>query len=88
MYIVAVGWIYVVLMMAITEHSVVGGILTFVLYGLLPIGVILYLMDAPRRRRNASAAQKMLHANKDNLIVLPSEDTAVSGRQEKDGNQT
>ena len=57
MYIVAIGWIYVVLMMSITEHSIVGGILTFVFYGVLPVGVILYVMSTSQRRRNARAAQ-------------------------------
>ncbi|MDF3036860.1 MAG: hypothetical protein K0S28_2134 [Paucimonas sp.] len=51
MLIVAIGWIYVVLMMSITEHSVIAGIMTFLLYGVLPLGVILYVMNAPRRKR-------------------------------------
>ena len=40
MYIVAIAWIYVVLMMAISENSVIAGLLTFTLYGLLPLAVI------------------------------------------------
>lgn len=52
MYIVAIAWIYVILMMAITENSVTAGILTFLFYGVLPVAVILYLMGTPQRRRN------------------------------------
>ena len=52
MYIVAIAWLYVVLMMAITEKSVVAGILTFILYGLLPLALVLWLVGTPRRRRN------------------------------------
>ena len=51
MYIVAIGWIYVVLMMSITETSVTAGVMTFFLYGILPLGVILYLLSTPERRR-------------------------------------
>ena len=56
MYIVAVAWLYVTLMMAVAEASasngsVLGAVITFVLYGLLPLSVLLYIMDTPGRRR-------------------------------------
>ncbi|MBN9428955.1 MAG: hypothetical protein J0H09_20845, partial [Burkholderiales bacterium] len=58
MYIVAIGWIYVVLLMSLTETSFGAGLATFVFYGLLPLSVLGYLMDGPgRRRRRARAAQ-------------------------------
>ncbi|MDR3481727.1 MAG: hypothetical protein P4L91_13560 [Burkholderiaceae bacterium] len=57
MYIVAIGWIYVVLMMSITETSVVAGVMTFLLYGILPLTVILYLLGTPERRRRRQAAE-------------------------------
>lgn len=60
MHIVAIAWIYVVLMMSITEHSVIAGIMTFLLYGVLPLTIILYLMGAPRRKRNRAKAEKLL----------------------------
>lgn len=52
MYIVAIAWLYVALMMAITEPNIVGGVLTFVFYGLLPCGLLLWLLGTPQRRRN------------------------------------
>jgi hypothetical protein len=52
MYIVAIAWLYVTLMMALTEHSLVAGILTFVFYGLLPCALLLWLIGTPQRRRN------------------------------------
>ena len=58
MLIVAIAWIYVVLMMSLTEHSVVAGIMTFLLYGVLPLGVILYLIGSPQRKRRRLAAEK------------------------------
>lgn len=54
MYIVAVGWIYVVLMMALTEPSIVGGVMTFVFYGLFPLAIVLWLAGTPERRRRAA----------------------------------
>ncbi|MGH8809797.1 MAG: hypothetical protein ACREX0_18140 [Noviherbaspirillum sp.] len=60
MYIVAIAWIYVVLMMSITEQSVIAGIMTFLLYGVLPLVAILYLMGTPQRKRNRLKAEKLL----------------------------
>jgi hypothetical protein len=56
MYLVAIGWIYVALMMAVAEAThtngtVLGGMFTFVLYGLLPVILVLYLMGTPARRK-------------------------------------
>ena len=51
MYIVAIGWLYVTLMVAITEKNIVAGVMTFVFYGLAPCSILLWLMDAPRRGR-------------------------------------
>jgi hypothetical protein len=56
MYIVPIAWLYVALMMAVAEATntngtVLGAIITFVLYGLAPIFLVMYLMGAPSRRR-------------------------------------
>ena len=56
MYIVAIAWIYVALMMSVAEATntngtVLGGIVTFILYGILPTSIIIYIMDSPRRKR-------------------------------------
>jgi hypothetical protein len=51
MHIAAVGWSYVVLMMAITEETVIAGIMTFFLYGVLPVTIILYITGTGGRRR-------------------------------------
>ena len=56
MYLVAIGWLYVALMMSVAEAtnttgSVLGAIVTFVLYGLLPTALVMYLLGAPARRR-------------------------------------
>lgn len=65
MYLVALAWMYVVSMMAVAEAtsaqgSILGAIITFVMYGVLPLALVLYLLGTPARRwrrRAAEAAQ-------------------------------
>jgi len=59
MYIIAIAWIYVVFMMSITEESVVAAVMTFLLYGVLPLAIILYLMGTPKRNRERQQAEKL-----------------------------
>jgi hypothetical protein len=51
MHIIAIAWIYVTLLMALTETNVTAGILTFGLYGLMPLTLLLWLLGTPERRR-------------------------------------
>jgi hypothetical protein len=51
MWILAIGWMYVVTLMAATEPSIVAGIMTFLFYGMLPLSLVLYLTGAWRRGR-------------------------------------
>jgi len=56
MYIVAIAWMFVVVLMTLAEAtspvgSVLGALVTFVLYGVLPLSIVLYLMGTPMRRR-------------------------------------
>jgi hypothetical protein len=56
MLIVAIAWIYVVSMMTLAEAtsqqgSVLGAVITFVLYGVLPLAIVLYIGNTPARRR-------------------------------------
>jgi len=55
LWIVAIGWMYVVTLMAATEPSVVGGIMTFFGYGVLPLSLVLYLGGVRFRRRSSSS---------------------------------
>ena len=64
MYLIVIAWIYVVLMMAVAEAtnatgSVLGAVVTFLLYGVGPAGLVAYLMSAPARgRRNKQRLQE------------------------------
>jgi hypothetical protein len=63
MYIVPIAWLYVALMMAVAEATnttgtVLGGIITFFLYGLGPVALVVYLMGAPARRKAIKVREK------------------------------
>lgn len=60
MYIVAIAWIYVVMMMSITETSLIAGFLTFLLYGVAPLALFLWLFGTPQRKRSRKAAEQHL----------------------------
>ncbi len=56
MYLVVIAWVYVALMMAVAEATsstgtVLGALVTFVLYCVLPLSLVVYLMATPARRR-------------------------------------
>ena len=56
MYLVVIAWIYVVLMMSVAEATnstgtLLGAIVTFVLYGAAPVALVVYLMGAPSRSK-------------------------------------
>jgi mannose/fructose/N-acetylgalactosamine-specific phosphotransferase system component IID len=69
MYIVAIAWIYVALMMSVAEATntngtVLGGIVTFILYGILPTAIIIYIMGTPHRKRTRLALEKQASEEK------------------------
>lgn len=58
MLIVIIAWMYVVILMALTEHSFIAGLMTFLLYGLLPLGTVVYLLNTPARRARRKRAEQ------------------------------
>ena len=64
MYLVAIAWMYVVVMMSVAEATapngtVLGAIITFLFYGVLPCVILMYLMGTPMRRRAIRAKEKV-----------------------------
>jgi hypothetical protein len=41
-----------------TNGTILGGILTFILYGILPSSIIVYVMGAPNRKKARLAAEQ------------------------------
>jgi hypothetical protein len=58
MYVIAIAWLYVTLLMAATETNITAGILTFVLYGAAPLSLFLWLFGTPERRRRMRARER------------------------------
>ncbi|WP_124451736.1 hypothetical protein [Paucibacter sp. KBW04] len=55
MNLIVIAWGYVALMMALaeatsTQGTILGAVITFLLYGVLPISILLYVMRSPARR--------------------------------------
>jgi hypothetical protein len=66
MHIIVIAWLYVALMMALAEGThatgtVIGAIFTFLLYGVGPVALVVYLMNAPARRRRVQARELAQH---------------------------
>lgn len=62
MYLIAIAWMYVVLMMSLVEATsangtLLGALFTFALYGALPLSIVLYILGTPARRRARQQAQ-------------------------------
>lgn len=61
LYLIAIGWMYVVVLMTVAEAmsaqgNLLGAAVTFILYGALPLAIVLYIFGAPMRRRARQAA--------------------------------
>jgi len=90
MHLVALAWIYVVLMMALAEAlapngTVLGAFFTFLLYGLLPLSIVLYVMATPMRRgarrRALQRQQAASAANPDGGGQSPGDTVAPVGKE-------
>ena len=62
MYLTVIAWLYVVLMMSVVEAAspqgtLLGAFMTFALYGLLPLGILVYIMGTPARWRARKAQE-------------------------------
>ncbi len=62
MHLIAIGWLYVVLVMAAAEAlssqgTLLGAFFTLLLYGVLPLSVVLYIVATPARKRARRAAE-------------------------------
>jgi hypothetical protein len=61
-YLVVTAWLYVALMMGVAEAnhpngSLLGAVVTFLLYGVGPVALLMYLMGRPARRARKKAQE-------------------------------
>jgi hypothetical protein len=73
LYLIAIAWTYITLLMALTEQSFVAGVATFVFYGLLPLALVLWLLASPTRKRRRRA----LEAAKNEASAPPKQRSAL-----------
>jgi predicted membrane channel-forming protein YqfA (hemolysin III family) len=62
LHLVALAWMYVVLMVALAEAfspqgSVIGAVLTVIGWGVIPLSIVLYILATPSRRRARRARE-------------------------------
>ena len=88
MYLIAIAWIYVVLMMSLAEAmssqgTVLGAVFTFLLYGVLPLGIVLYIFATPARKRliRERQAQAAASAPPDSGGHAPGDTTAAERKE-------
>jgi hypothetical protein len=78
MYLVAIAWLYVALMMAVAEAmhpggTVLGAIFTLLMYGIGPVALVLYLLGAPMRAKaRRRAEQAAVQSSVDSAGKAPS----------------
>lgn len=93
MYLIVIAWIYVVLMMSVAEAtnsngSILGSLVTFMLYGVGPVALVVYLMGAPER--NKAIKQREAQARAMHLAAFnhPNDSPESSSIQPNAGSHT
>jgi hypothetical protein len=66
MYIVAIGWLYVTLLVAVNEPSAAAGVVSFLFYGLLPCSLLLWLGGTKARRQRRAHRESLADQRLDN----------------------
>ena len=59
MYIIAIGWLYVTLLVAANEATLVAGIISFAFYDLLPCSLLIWLSGSRVRRERRKYRESM-----------------------------
>jgi uncharacterized membrane protein len=82
MYLIAIAWIYVALMMAVAEATntngtVIGAIVTFVLYGVFPVSIVMYLLRTPVRKRARKAQERADWVAQQNAMAVATVEPAI-----------
>ena len=70
MYLIVIAWLYVVLMMAVAEAfssqgSLLGAVITFLLYGVLPLSIVIYILNTPQRKARRRAEEAVQAADRE-----------------------
>lgn len=67
MYIIAIAWLYVTVLMAATEKTITAGLLTLIFYGLLPCAILLWILGVKHRRHTQIVKQRTKQLGDDDM---------------------
>ena len=89
MYLVVIAWIYVVLMMSVAEATAtngtaLGAIVTFLMYGVGPVTLVVYLMGSPFRRKAIKAREAAAMGTAPDLVGASKPDAGAVASGEPD----
>ena len=95
MYLIPIAWLYVAIMMALAEATnpqgtLLGAFFTLLLYGLLPLGILMYVLGGPARKRakKESEAQAQAQAQAQTHAHSPSAAQPNEGAEAATGAET
>ena len=99
LYLIAIAWMYVALMMALAEvtapnGSILGACITFLLYGVLPCSLLLYILGTPQRKQRLHAQRQQAQRDWDAAqqacaaALTSAVSTAPDGRSHAPGTAT
>lgn len=76
MYIIAIGWLYVTLLVAVNEASIIAGIISFLFYGLLPCGLLLWISGSKVRRQRRAYQEHLAASQQNGADTAPASEEA------------
>lgn len=90
MYLIAIAWLYVALMMALAEATspqggLFGALITFLLYGVAPMALVMYLVGTPARRKARKAAEALADAQAKIQAEAQAQTVSAPASSEGDG---
>ncbi len=62
--IIVIGWLYVTILVAANEPTILSGIISFLFYGALPCGLLLYFSGSKVRRQRQRYKEMMAEKNR------------------------
>ena len=71
MYVIAIGWLYVVVMIAAVSDSLLKGVIRFIFLGALPVGLLLWVKLMRYRSRQAERAEAAADTNTADVTRTP-----------------
>jgi len=83
--IIVIGWLYVTVLVAANEPTIISGIISFLFYGALPCGLLLYFAGSRVRRerqlfKEMMAEKKRREAENQDGLAAPSDPDSATRR--------